>query len=78
MILEGGGIGSLRGKGISVVSYTATCPYGSKEFNGMCYTSHMDEHGVDSAEERCQDVQGGHLASIHSQEEYDFLRGIKK
>lgn len=52
------------------------CPANSYYFNGLCYAfiSNIRRSWQD-AETYCQATYGGHLASIHSDEQQDFIFG---
>ncbi len=54
----------------------ADCPDGWKEFGGHCYKLFSDALWWEAAENYCQDL-GGHLTSVHSQAENDFLQELK-
>ena len=51
-----------------------SCPGGWSHFNGYCYKLNQDTKSWGDAEAACQS-EGGHLASIHSEDENDFLVG---
>jgi hypothetical protein len=54
----------------------ADCPDGWKAFAGHCYKLFSDSLWWEAAENYCQD-RGGHLTSVHSQAENDFLQDLK-
>jgi hypothetical protein len=54
----------------------AVCRDGWKEFGGHCYKLFSDRLWWEAAENYCQDL-GGHLTSVHSQAENDFLQDLK-
>nr|BAC54022.1 C-type lectin 1 [Anguilla japonica] len=65
--------------GLTLVSEQCadTCPEGWKGFNGCCY-KHFDLlKNWREAEFYCM-IRGGHLASVHSNVEYQFLRELNK
>ncbi|XP_035285342.1 lactose-binding lectin l-2-like isoform X2 [Anguilla anguilla] len=65
--------------GLTLVSEQCadTCPEGWKGFNGCCY-KHFDLlKNWWEAESHCMNL-GGHLASVHSNVEYQFLRELNK
>jgi hypothetical protein len=52
------------------------CPNYGDEFAGACYVSVRGPEGFDDAELACKDTFNGHLASIHSQAEDDFISEV--
>ncbi|XP_077373698.1 brevican core protein [Festucalex cinctus] len=48
------------------------CPEGWLEFMGSCYLHFPDRHTWSDAEQRCQELNG-HLVSVRSEEEQQFL-----
>ena len=53
----------------------ATCESGWKMFGNNCYQVSTDRNSFDGAEASCRS-NGGHLTSIHSQEELNFIKDI--
>ena len=57
------------------------CTSGWEEKDGQCYFWSQEKQYWGEAEERCRSL-GGHLASVTTQEEYDYLmlnvRNIEK
>ena len=51
------------------------CPGGWSKFNLSCYTLVKLSLTWNSAEEHCNEL-GGHLASVHSKKENDFISGL--
>ncbi|XP_030635697.1 C-type mannose receptor 2 [Chanos chanos] len=51
------------------------CPYGWEEYESVCYAFINIKESWSEAEQRCKQV-GGHLASVHSNEQYNFLRQL--
>ena len=51
------------------------CKPGWAPFNGSCYRYHKEIRTADSAEEFCHD-EGGHLVSINSTEEHQFVYNL--
>jgi len=49
-----------------------SCPDDWEEYDGHCYLEVLEEFMWIEAENECT-LQGGHLASIHSQDEQDFV-----
>jgi hypothetical protein len=49
-----------------------SCPDSWEEYDGHCYLAVLEEFRWVEAESECT-LQGGHLASIHSQDEQDFI-----
>ena len=62
-------------KCIPLAHYIA-CPSGWEKWNGNCYLlqPEVDSMVFDAAEQGCVN-RGGHLASINSNEELDFIQG---
>ena len=60
---------------------TVNCTSGWEEKDGQCYFWSQENLNWGEAEERCRSL-GGHLASVTTQEEYDYLmlnvRNIEK
>ena len=55
------------------IQSVASCPAGWEEFEGSCYLLDLTiSHYWQDAENDCI-LRGGHLASIHSQAEGDFI-----
>jgi hypothetical protein len=55
-----------------ICQHDRVCPGGWKEFDGHCYQLSMSEATWENAEADCYN-KGGHLASIHSVEENNFI-----
>ncbi|XP_060890629.1 galactose-specific lectin nattectin-like [Labrus mixtus] len=53
------------------------CPEGWLELNSRCFKFIFNEKDWDDAEDSCIE-QGGNLASIHSDEDYNALRNLVK
>jgi hypothetical protein len=53
-----------------------TCPAGWVEFESYCYQVRRNGTHWIGAENDCT-TAGGHLASIHSQAEYDFIHDLE-
>ncbi|XP_037530987.1 galactose-specific lectin nattectin-like [Nematolebias whitei] len=51
------------------------CPPTWSPYEECCYLFNSTEVNWDNAEESCID-QGGHLASFHNQDEYDFIQRL--
>ena len=51
---------------------TVNCTSGWEEKDGQCYFWSQEKQYWGEAEERCRS-HGGHLASVTTQEEYDYL-----
>merc|ERR1712106_510029 len=51
------------------------CPSGWTEFGSNCYKLYYNQLNWEEAENYCKG-QGGHLASVHSAEENNFLFGL--
>ncbi|KAG7456723.1 hypothetical protein MATL_G00238950 [Megalops atlanticus] len=54
---------------------TQGCEHTWKKFHGHCYRYFTHRHTWEDAEKDCRE-HGGHLASIHSAMEQDFLNGL--
>ncbi|HVV86489.1 MAG TPA: DNRLRE domain-containing protein [Kofleriaceae bacterium] len=52
---------------------TPPCPFGGSPFDNHCYVVRSGDLGTDGSEIACQAYPGGHLASIHSLAENDFV-----
>ncbi|KAJ8337091.1 hypothetical protein SKAU_G00383110 [Synaphobranchus kaupii] len=63
--------------GASVGSYMDYCPPGWTEFNERCFKFISGSTNWADAEINCQNI-GGNLASVHSEEEYAFIRQLVK
>ncbi|KAG9343653.1 hypothetical protein JZ751_013823 [Albula glossodonta] len=55
-------------------SDTEGCERGWKKFHGHCYRYFTHRHTWEDAEKDCRE-HGGHLASVHTTAEQDFLNG---
>ena len=58
-----------------ISSIFSGCPSGWKELNSACYQLSGNKLNWEDAEKSCQG-QGGHLASVHSAEQNNFLTGL--
>ena len=54
-----------------------SCPEGWSIFRGRCYSLKVDFNDIDECRSECKEV-GGDLASIHDQEENDFVASFIK
>ncbi|KAI1882640.1 hypothetical protein AGOR_G00236970 [Albula goreensis] len=54
---------------------TEGCERGWKKFHGHCYRYFTHRHTWEDAEKDCRE-HGGHLASVHTTAEQDFLNGL--
>ncbi|XP_035272037.1 neurocan core protein [Anguilla anguilla] len=54
---------------------TEGCEHNWRKFHGHCYRFFTHRHTWEDAEKDCRE-QSGHLASIHSPEEQDFINGL--
>jgi hypothetical protein len=57
------------------VTTSVACPDYWEEFNGHCYLFIEESMNWNDSESACVS-EGGHLASIHSEEEQDFVYGL--
>ena len=56
---------------------SGACSTSGTEYNGNCYYYVSSGKTQTAAEQYCIDTYGGHLASIHSSGEYDFLQTLR-
>ncbi|XP_036410142.1 neurocan core protein-like [Megalops cyprinoides] len=61
--------------GVTCEKDTQGCEHTWKKFHGHCYRYFTHRHTWEDAEKDCRE-HGGHLASVHSAMEQDFLNGL--
>ncbi|KAJ8337089.1 hypothetical protein SKAU_G00383090 [Synaphobranchus kaupii] len=68
---------ALVSHGYPVESYMDYCPAGWTEYNDRCFKYISGATDWADAEINCENI-GGNLASVHSEEEYAFIRQLVK
>uniref|UniRef100_A0A8C9SMC5 Neurocan core protein n=1 Tax=Scleropages formosus TaxID=113540 RepID=A0A8C9SMC5_SCLFO len=61
--------------GVTCEKDTEGCEHNWRKFHGHCYRHFTHRHTWEDAEKDCREHRG-HLASIHSPQEQDFLNGL--
>merc|ERR1712039_318540 len=62
---------------VVVLTEASKCPSGWSYYDERCFNFYASKENWGNAELRCQNL-GGNLASVHSEAEYQFVRGVIK